>query len=180
MGYTKDKDGNWVLSDSYMSSVEKLIADCVAVYEMPEEERLWYEVGLRSNKHKMYEGVKRSKERIKRNSEVFTPTSLVIEMLKSSDAHLIGGKGKTVIDPACGDGQFLEPVKWVKVLFHGMSEEDALKDIFGIDIMRDNVDICKKRLGGGTIVMGDFINPKVRLDGQTMEEHLWMSNEIPN
>ena len=28
-----------------------------------------------------------------------------------------------------------------------MTEEDALKDIYNVDIMRDNVDLCKKRLG---------------------------------
>ena len=79
--------------------------------------------------------------------------------------------GKTVLDPACGDGQFLTAVKWVKVLFHNMSEEDALKDIYGVDIMRDNVDLCKKRLGGGKILMGNTLDPAKRLDGQSDSEH---------
>ena len=37
MGYTKDKDGNWVLSDSYVSSVEKVITDCVETKERREK-----------------------------------------------------------------------------------------------------------------------------------------------
>ena len=79
--------------------------------------------------------------------------------------------GKTVLDPACGDGQFLVAVKWVKVLFHSMTESDALDDIYGIDLMRDNVDLCKKRLGGGTILMGDSLNPGERIKEQTDAEH---------
>ena len=52
-----------------------------------------------------------------------------------------------------------------------MSEEEALKDIYGVDIMRDNVDLCKKRLGGGTIVMGNTLDPAKKLEGQSDSEH---------
>ena len=52
-----------------------------------------------------------------------------------------------------------------------MSEEEALKDIYGVDIMRDNVDLCKKRLGGGTIVMGNTLDPAKKLEGQSDIEH---------
>ena len=38
MGYTKDKDGNWVLSDSYMSSVDEVITECVNTKEGKERE----------------------------------------------------------------------------------------------------------------------------------------------
>jgi uroporphyrinogen-III decarboxylase len=55
-----------------------------------------------------------------------------------------------------------------------MSEEDALKDLYGVDIMRDNVDLCKKRLGGGTILMGNALDPAKILDGQTDAEHEMM------
>ena len=37
--------------------------------------------------------------------------------------------------------------------------------------MRDNVDLCKKRLGGGTIVMGNSLYPNQKLNGQTDEEY---------
>ena len=37
--------------------------------------------------------------------------------------------------------------------------------------MRDNVDLCKKRLGGGTILMGDSLNPDKRLEDQTDDEY---------
>ena len=82
--------------------------------------------------------------------------------------------GKTVLDPACGDGQFLVAIKYVKILIHGMTESDALQDIYGVDIMRDNVDLCKKRLGGGTVLMGDSLCPEKRFTEQTEEEHKQM------
>ena len=55
-----------------------------------------------------------------------------------------------------------------------MTEEDAVKDLYGVDIMRDNVDLCKKRLGGGNIVMGNTLRPRDRLDEQTDEENKLM------
>ena len=52
-----------------------------------------------------------------------------------------------------------------------MTDSDALNDIYGVDLMRDNVDLCKKRLGGGTILMGDSLHPEKRIKDQTNTEH---------
>jgi hypothetical protein len=40
-----------------------------------------------------------------------------------------------------------------------------------VDIMRDNVELCKKRLGGGTILLGDALNPEKRIKDQSDAEH---------
>jgi len=136
-------------------------------------EDFWRTVAERLNEHGYMEGIERTDQRVRETAEVFTPTPLVIEMLKYLDLELFA-PGKSVLDPACGDGQFLVAAKWIKVLKFGMSEEEALKDIYGIDIMRDNVDLCRRRLGGGTIVMGDALRPARRLPGQTDEEHKLM------
>ena len=122
------------------------------------------------NTHSYMSSIDRDKQRIQSTAEIFTPTDLVIEMLSNIDINRLGA-GKTVLDPACGDGQFLIAVKCVKIYIHQMTEEEALNDIYGVDIMRDNVDLCKKRLGGGTILMGDSINPNKRLDQQTDDEY---------
>jgi len=114
--------------------------------------------------------IDRDAYRIKATAEIFTPTDLVIRMLQRVNLSNFT-PGKTVLDPACGDGQFLVAVKWVKVLFHKMSEENALKDIYGVDIMRDNVELCKKRLGGGTILLGDSLHPEKRIKDQSDAEH---------
>ncbi|RFU20277.1 N-6 DNA methylase [Geodermatophilus marinus] len=132
-------------------------------------ELLWRRVAEKLAEHDYMAGVERTVERARATGEVFTPSKLVIEMLQYVDLDLFL-PGKTVLDPACGDGQFLVAAKWVKVFHHGMSEADALADIYGVDIMRDNVDLCRRRLGGGTIVMGDALKPARHLDGQTDEE----------
>ena len=133
-------------------------------------DELWSEVKNRMDDHSYMGEINRDEYRVKVTAEVFTPTDLVIRMLRECSVDKFA-PGKTVLDPACGDGQFLVAVKWIKVLFHGMTESDALNDIYGIDLMRDNVDLCKKRLGGGTILMGDSLNPGERIKDQTSEEH---------
>ena len=136
---------------------------------------MWDKIKELSDKHGYMSGIDRMTERVKKTGELFTPTWLVIDILKKSDLNTFG-PGKTVIDPACGDGQLLVPVKWLKVLHHGMTEEDALKDIYGVDIMRDNVDLCKKRLGGGNIYMGNTLDPHTKLKDQTEYEYKRMVN----
>lgn len=130
----------------------------------------WDKIARITDQYEYMSGVDRIPDRVKKTGEVFTPTSLVIEVLQSMPIESFA-PGKTVIDPACGDGQFLVPVKMIKMLHYDMSEEDALKDIYGVDIMRDNVDLCIVRLGGGNIVMGNTLEPKTKLKGQTKKEH---------
>ena len=131
---------------------------------------MWDKIRNKVNNHAYMSSIDRDKQRIQSTAEIFTPTDLVIEMLSKINIDRLGA-GKTVLDPACGDGQFLIAVKCVKVYIHQMTEEEALNDIYGVDIMRDNVDLCKKRLGGGTILMGDSLNPNKRLDQQTDDEY---------
>jgi 2-polyprenyl-3-methyl-5-hydroxy-6-metoxy-1,4-benzoquinol methylase len=134
---------------------------------------MWKEVKKRTDEHGYMSGVDRMTDRVKETGEVFTPTDLVIEIIQKLGAENLA-PGKTVIDPACGDGQFLVVAKWVKVLIHNMTEEDALKDIYGVDIMRDNANLCKMRLGGGNIVMGNTLEPNFRIPEQTETEYLLM------
>lgn len=134
---------------------------------------MWDKIAEKTNEHGYMSGVDRESERVKATGEVYTPTDLVIEMLQTMNIEDFA-PGKTTLDPACGDGQLLVPVKWLKVFHYNMSEEDAVKDLYGVDIMRDNVDLCKRRLGGGNIVMGNTLDPDIRLDGQFDDEYLNM------
>ena len=133
----------------------------------------WEKIKEKMNEHGYMSGIDRMTDRVKKTAEVFTPTDLVIKILQKMDINSFSPK-KTVLDPACGDGQFLFPVKLIKMYHFGMSEEEALQDIYGIDIMQDNVDICRKRLGGGNIYCDDFLNPKtpevIKLLSKGMEE----------
>jgi hypothetical protein len=134
---------------------------------------MWNEIKRLTDEHGYMSGVNRMSDRVKETGEIFTPTDLVIEIIQSMPEELFA-PGKTVLDPSCGDGQFLVVTKWFKVVQFNMSADEALADIYGVDIMRDNVDLCKSRLGGGNVVMGDTMNPNIELPEQTEEEHRLM------
>ena len=134
---------------------------------------IWDKIKDCMNDHSYMGEVSRDVYRIKATAEIFTPTDLVIDMLQKTDLDCFF-PGKTVLDPACGDGQFLCAIKWIKIIIHKMTEFDALHDIYGVDIMRDNVDLCKKRLDGGTILMGDSLCPEKKFIEQTEEENKQM------
>jgi type I restriction-modification system DNA methylase subunit len=138
-------------------------------------ENLWNLVEDKISSHKYMHGVSRKSSRIKATGEIFTPSLLVIEILKQTPVSSFA-PGKKVLDPACGDGQFLVGAMWVKILFFELTAKKALDDIYGIDIMRDNVDLCLSRLGGGTIVMGDALNPLRILKGQSKSEREILRN----
>ena len=91
-------------------------------------------------------GIERDKSRIKSTGEVFTPTSLVQEILDTLDQSLFSDPTKTFIDPSgCGDGQFLGEVL-IRKLENGIDFETALSTIFGIEKEYDNLVLCRNRL----------------------------------
>lgn len=96
----------------------------------------------------------RSKDRIDASGEVFTPKALVDEMLDALPSDIWSNPTKTILEPSCGDGNFL-----VEILARFM---DGLKDvipdekarhrhiienqIYGVDFMPDNVEATIDRL----------------------------------
>lgn len=90
-------------------------------------------------------GIERDQLRIKATGEVFTPTPLVQEMLDCLPQDLFTDPTKTFLDPSCGDGQFLSEVL-IRKLENGIDFETALNTIYGVDLMPDNVELCRKRL----------------------------------
>ena len=133
-------------------------------------ELLWDEIAARLDAHEYMGHVERTPERVATTAEHFTPTRLVIEMLQRVPMRDLA-PGKTVLDPACGDGQFLVAVKWLKVLAYDLEPAEASADLYGIDLMRDNVDLCLMRLGGGTVLVGDALCPERRVPGQRDDEY---------
>jgi hypothetical protein len=96
-------------------------------------------------------GVDRDKLRIQHTAEFFTPIKLVQEMLdklEESDPTLFSDPIKTFLDNSCGDGQFLSEVVIRKMERSGCTLEQALRTTYGVDLMEDNVDECRKRLAG--------------------------------
>jgi hypothetical protein len=96
-------------------------------------------------------GVQRDKLRIKQTAEVFTKTPLVQEMLdklEQENPTLFLDATKTFLDNSCGDCQFLSEVVIRKMEKSGCTLEQALKTTYGVELMEDNVNECKKRLAG--------------------------------
>lgn len=119
-------------------------------------------------------GIERKKTRVKSTGEVFTPTPLVQEILDQLPQELFKDPTKTFLDPTCGDGQFLGEVL-IRKVENGIDFETALSTIYGVDLMQDNVDLCRERLLCGredlrhiveqNIVCADGLRYHYRFDG---------------
>ena len=119
-------------------------------------------------------GIDREKTRVKATGEVFTPTPLVEEILDEMDQEMFTYPDKTFLDPSVGDGQFLSSVLYRK-LQSGIDFEQALSTIYGVDLMQDNVELCRERLLCGredlrhiveqNIVCADGLRYHYRFDG---------------
>ena len=93
-------------------------------------------------------GIERDKLRTKQTAEVFTPTSEVQRVLDNMDQSIFKDPEKTFLDNCCGDGQILSEVVIRKMERSGCDLEKALNTTYGVDIMPDNIELCKKRLMG--------------------------------
>lgn len=119
-------------------------------------------------------GVQRTQSRVKSTGEVFTPTELVREMLEQIPIDQFQDPTKTFLDNSCGDGQFLGEVL-IRKMENGSTLEQALQTIYGVDLMQDNVDLCRNRLLCGreelrpiveqNIVCADALRYHYRFDG---------------
>lgn len=83
--------------------------------------------------------------RIKKTAEIFTPHSLVNQMLDKLPQE-IWEPGKTFCDPACGNGNMLIHVLYRKIAVYNQDPTIAIQSIYGADIMRDNVRETRLRL----------------------------------
>ena len=60
---------------------------------------------------------------------------------------------KKFIDPSCGDGQILSEVVIRKMERSNCTLEQALSTTYGVELMKDNVKLCKERLAGPNPIM---------------------------
>lgn len=106
----------------------------------------------------------KSRKRVREHGEVFTAEREVKAM-----CNLVPEWTGNVLEPACGNGNFLVEIARRK-LAAGMTPKEAASTIFGIDILQDNVEEARYRLLEilpGTeeilernIVCGDFLKPE--------------------
>ena len=93
----------------------------------------------------------KSRERVRKYGEVFTPERLVKEMCdmlekESPDAFM--ALTNTFLEPACGTGNFLVEILQRKLALCKDKSDgiDALNSIYGVDILSDNIDESRKRM----------------------------------
>ena len=131
-------------------------------------------------------GVERDDLRVKATGEVFTPTDLVQRTLGRMNQNMFSDPSKTFLDPTCGDGQFLSEVL-IRKVESGIDFEQALKTIYGVDLMPDNVKLCQDRLLCGrenlrhiveqNIVCADGLTYHYRFDGTPGHTLTWQEYE---
>lgn len=93
----------------------------------------------------MSEKLIKSKERVNKFGEVFTPSNIVNDMLDLIPNLNIS---QTFLEPACGNGNFLIEILSRKLLLC-KNDNDIIRSyasIYGIDIQEDNVIEARKRM----------------------------------
>lgn len=131
-------------------------------------------------------GVERDRTRIKAKQEIFTPTAMAIDLVKLVSESMFTDSRKTFFDPTCGDGQLLSEILIRKIETIDKEKvtekefEQALLTIYGVDIMADNVALCRDRLLCGyeeyrniveaNVLIGNTLDPFADVDGQTIQD----------
>ncbi len=89
--------------------------------------------------------IERDKNRTLQSSEFFTPTNEVQLILDEYPQEQFSDPTSVWCDNSCGDGQFLGEVL-IRKIENDIDFETALSTIRGVDIMQDNVELCRERL----------------------------------
>ena len=83
----------------------------------------------------------------KLNGKVYTPEFIVNKILEDIDYNSPEILGKTILDPACGDGRFLLCAAKRIIKFSPAKQlKENLEKIYGWDIDKQAIDKCKKKL----------------------------------
>ncbi len=89
--------------------------------------------------------ITKSDERVRKHAEVFTPIHIVKKMVGLMEEENAGDDvwaiGKTWLEPSCGNGVFIGEIVQRKLAGHTDHNScvAALKDVYAVDIMPDNV-----------------------------------------
>lgn len=139
------------------------------------------------------EKIVKSKERVKKHAEVYTPAWVVKEMCDLIPEITWTDIDATFLEPAAGNGNFVVEILERK-LAHCTCMADrvrALKSIYAIELLQDNLDEMKARMkeiikkhGGiddadriidANIQQGDFLK-HVHADGSLIKFRDWREN----
>lgn len=105
----------------------------------------------------------KSKSRVRSSGEVFTPRSLIREMLDKLPNDVWFNPNKTWLEPSAGDGNFLVEIK-ARLLQAGHDEKHILDNmLFSVELIDDNHWVLQHRLG---YLVDGQPNPKFWPDGE--------------
>ena len=89
----------------------------------------------------------RNRDNVRNNGEVFTPTPIVDSMNDLVPLDAWKDKEFVFIEPTCGNGQFLTRI-FEKRIANGLTIEEALNTLIGMDITKENIWDSHLRLFG--------------------------------
>ena len=90
----------------------------------------------------------RRKKRAKLTGEVFTPMELCRKLVSGIPEEKLKDSNTTYLDNSCGDGNFLAALYEVLTKDYGHEGSNVLNNqLYGVDLMPDNVDTVRDRLG---------------------------------
>ena len=79
------------------------------------------------------------------SQEFFTPYSIVKRMADKIPNSYWTDPTKTFLEPSFGSGQFVVYIVWNRIQ-HGIDWQTALKTLYGVELMTDNVIECHDRV----------------------------------
>ena len=102
-----------------------------------------------SNKNQNNKKLTKSKERVQKHGEVFTPAWIVNDMLAMFPDE-VWELGKTFLEPACGEGAFLTEIYTRKLRKINTDIQDEWEweaaietsAIYGVELLQDNTEQC--------------------------------------
>ena len=91
------------------------------------------------------DGIQRTQDRIKATGEVFTPVDLVDRMCDRIPEETWKDPARTFLEPTFGSGNMLCRMLERRIEA-GVSPLDAVRTLYGMELMEDNVKLCKSRV----------------------------------
>jgi type I restriction-modification system DNA methylase subunit len=96
--------------------------------------------------------------------KIYTPRFIVEKILQEVGLDTISILGKSILDPACGDGRFLKVVAENIIRFSPQEHlKENLEKIYGWDIDEQAVNLCKENLNALIKPLGIEVNWNIEL-----------------
>jgi len=112
----------------------------------------------------------RSKDNVRDNGEVFTPFAIVDKMLALIPDAAWDDPEYCFLEPACGNGQFLVRI-FERRIASGLSIEDSLNTMIGMDITNQNILDCHFRLYERACY-------QMMVEGMSPQNRTWYSHTV--